>query len=228
MGMWPGSAEELIAEQEMLRGAAAEPWEPSGEPLKVAGCFVCFPRGETGPGAPGDPAWAAAAIVEDGRVTTRAVVSGEAGAAYEPGLLALREGPLLGAAVKALKAQPDVVLVDATGRDHPRRAGLALHLGAVLDMPTAGVTHRLLTAEGDWPEAKQGATAPIKLDGETVGYWLRTKEGTRPLAIHAAWRTTPETAVTVVRDSLRRTRTPQPLREARRLARTARAKAGGA
>jgi deoxyribonuclease V len=227
MGMWPGSAEDLIAEQEMLRSAAPEPWEPSGEPLKVAGCFVCFPRGETGPGAPGDPAWAAAAIFEAGRVAARAVASGEAGAAYEPGLLALREGPLLEAAVNELKAQPDVVLVDATGRDHPRRAGMALHLGAVLDMPTVGVTHRPLAADGDWPEDKQGATAPIQLDGETVGYWLRTKEGTRPLAIHAAWRTTPETAVNVVCDSLRRTRTPQPLREARRLARTARAKVGG-
>jgi deoxyribonuclease V len=225
MGIWPGSAEELIAEQEALRSAAPEPWRPAGEPLKVAGCFVCFPRGETGPGAPGDPAWAGAAIVEEGRVTARAVVSGEAGAAYEPGLLALREGPLLEAAVSELKREPDVLLVDATGKDHPRRAGLALHLGAVLDLPTVGVTHRLLAAEGDWPEDEQGASAPFQLGGETVGHWLRTKEGTRPLAIHAAWRTTPEVAVEVVRDSLRRTRTPQPLREARRLARTARAKA---
>jgi deoxyribonuclease V len=227
MGMWPSSPEDLIAAQEALRSAAPEPWEPPGEPLNVAGCFVCFPRGETGAGAAGDPAWAAAAAVRGGRLGARAVVSGEAGAAYEPGLLALREGALLEAAVRGLRGEADVVLVDATGRDHPRRAGLALHLGAVLDLPTVGVTHRLLTAEGNWPEDKRGAIAPFQLDGETLGYWLRTKEGTRPLAIHAAWRTTPETAVDVVQESAGRTRTPQPLREARRLARTARAKGGG-
>jgi hypothetical protein len=63
------------------------------------------------------------------------------------------EGPLLEAAVRALPAQPDVLLVDATGRDHPRRGGLALHLGAALDLPTVGVTHRPPVAEEerlDW------------------------------------------------------------------------------
>jgi deoxyribonuclease V len=223
---WPTSPEELISEQEELRSGAPGQWQPPEHPIRLAGCFVCFPRGETGPGAPGDPGWAAAAIVENGRLTARAVVSGEAGASYEPGLLALREGPLLEAAVRELTGPPEVLLVDATGKDHPRRAGLALHLGAVLDLPTVGVTHRLLEAEGEWPEDRKGAGAPFRLDGETVGYWLRTKEGTRPLAIHAAWRTTPETAVTVVLAALRGTRTPAPLRQARRLARTARAKAG--
>ncbi|HEY8236284.1 MAG TPA: endonuclease V, partial [Gaiellaceae bacterium] len=74
-----------------------------------------------------------------------------AGNAYEPGLLALREGPVLETAVRALTARPDALLVDATGRDHPRRAGLALQLGAILDLPSVGVTHRPLLADGDWP-----------------------------------------------------------------------------
>ena len=221
---WPTSPGELVAEQEALRGATPEPWQPPGEQLTVAACFVCFPRGETGPGAAGDPGWAAAAATTRGRVTARAVVSGEAGAAYEPGLLALREGPLLEASVRQLPTQPDVLLVDATGRDHPRRAGLALHLGAILDLPTVGVTHRLLTAEGEWPEDRHGATAPFTVGGETVGYWLRTRTGTRPLAIHAGWRTPPRVAVDIVSKSLGHMRTPEPLRQARRLARTARAR----
>ena len=74
--------------------------------------------------------------------------SGPAGGPYLPALLALREGPLLEQAVRALPIAPEVLVVNATGRDHPRRAGLALHLGAVLGVPTVGVTTRPLVAEG--------------------------------------------------------------------------------
>ncbi len=137
-------------------------------------------------------------------------------------MLALREGALLEAAVRALPQPPDVLLVDATGRDHPQRAGLALHLGAVLDLPTVGVTHRPLVAEGEWPPDERGARSPLTVDGELVGYWLRTRAGTRPLAAHAAWRTDPETAAEVVFATCR-ARTPEPLRQARRRAREARA-----
>jgi deoxyribonuclease V len=157
-------------------------------------------------------------------VAASAVVAGEAGAPYEPGLLALREGPLLEAAVRSLAQQPDALLVNATGRDHPRGAGLALHLGAVLELPTVGITHRLLLAEGAWPPDERGATNAFHVDGEPIGYWLRTRRGTRPLAVHGAWRTDPKTAVAVVLATLDPgRRTPAPLREARRLARNARA-----
>lgn len=150
------------------------------------------------------------------------MVRGRAGAPYEQGLLALREGALLETAVRALPERPDVLLVDATGSDHPRRAGLALHLGAVLGMPTVGVTHRPLIAEGEWPADERGARSPLLLGGELVGYWVRTKAGTRPLAAHAAWRTDSETAAEVVL-SASQARTPEPLRRARRRAREARA-----
>ena len=189
----------------------------------MGGCFVCFPRGEAGRGHPGDRGWAAATLVHNGRHLAGAVVSGEAGAAYEPGLLALREGPLLEAAVRALPQPPDVLLVDATGRDDPRAAGLALHLGSVLGTPTVGVTHRPLVAQGGWPIDERGATSPLAVRDETVGVWLRTKAGTRPLAVHAAWRTDPKTAAAVVRAATIGAQTPEPLRQARRLARTARA-----
>jgi deoxyribonuclease V len=220
---WPASAEALVRAQQELSGETPPPWRLSNAPLAVGACFVCFERGPSGPGRKGEPGWAGAAIVRGGRVVASAVATGEAGAAYEPGLLALREGPLLEDALRGLPDRPDVVLVDATGRDHPRRAGLALHLGAILDAPTVGITHRPLVASGEWPRDERGATSPLELDGAVVGFWLRTKRGTRPLAVHAAWRTDPETAVRIVAATLGGLRTPEPLRAARRVARSARA-----
>jgi len=208
--------EELIEEQQRL--AALDPVLWRLKPgARVGAVFVCFTRGGSGPGRAGDPAWACACA---GRETV--AVADRAGAQYEPGLLALREGTLLEAAVRALAQPPDVLLVDATGRDHPRRAGLALHLGAVLDLPTVGVTHRPLVAEGAWPPDERGAMSPLLIDDELAGYWLRTRPGTRPLAVHAGWRTDPDIAIDVVR-STSRLRTPEPLRRARRRAREARA-----
>jgi deoxyribonuclease V len=152
-----------------------------------------------------------------------AAVSGEAGAPYVPGRLVMREGLVLEAAVRALPAAPDVLLVDATGRDHPRRAGMAIQLGARLDVPTVGVTHRPLLAAGDWPEDVRGASSPLLLEGETVGVWLRTRRGARPLAIHPGWRTGVDVAISVVLAVGGPRRTPEPLRVARRLAREKRA-----
>jgi deoxyribonuclease V len=199
----------LIEEQRELADAWRPDWLPPEGPLAIAGCFVCF-EGETG--------FAAAAC--EG---VSAVATGPVTAAYESGLLALRELDLLAAAVRGLPSSPDALLVNATGRDHPRRAGLALHLGAVLALPTAGVTHRPLVAAGEWPRDERGATSPLLLEGDLVGYWVRTRRGTRPLAVHAAWRTDADAAVELVLLSVRRARTPEPIREARTVAREARA-----
>jgi deoxyribonuclease V len=214
---WPATAAELEAEQRALAAATPPRWELLPGAV-VGACFVCFERGESGPGRAGERAWAGAALGG-----TDAVVTGAAGAPYERGLLALREGALLEAAVRALAERPHVLLVDATGRDHPRRAGLALHLGAVLDLPTVGVTHRPLLASSDWPADIPGATAPLEHGGELVGHWVRTVRGRRPLAVHAAWRTDPATAVEVVLACTHGRRTPEPLRRARTAARVARA-----
>ena len=116
-------------------------------------------------GIPGDRGWAGAATMCAGELVATASAVGVAGAGYEPGLLALREGPLLAAAVRGLPNAPDVLLVDATGRDHPRRAGLALHLGAVLGLATVGVTHRPLHADGAWPEDDRYAVALFDSQG---------------------------------------------------------------
>jgi deoxyribonuclease V len=220
---WPADDEALDSAQAALAGATPAPWRPGDAPV-IAGCFVCFRRGIGGTGARGEPGWAAAAIGADGPV---AAVRGTAGAPYRAGRLALREGPLLEAAVRALATPPDVLLVDATGRDHPRRSGLATHLGAVLDLPTVGVTHRPLLARGDWPAEERGARSPLTLGGETVGAWLRVAARRRPLAVHAAWRTDVDTAIAVVLACTARVRTPEPLRRARRAARRTRAGDGG-
>jgi deoxyribonuclease V len=147
-------------------------------------------------GALEPPPWRFDAAARVGGVFVCGVVVGGR-RSVRAGLLALREGPLFEAAVRALPEQPDALLVDATGRDHPRRAGVALHLGVVLDLPTV---------------ASLLATGCVRARG-------------RPLAVHAAWRTDAETAAEFVLSTCR-ARTPEPLRHTRRQAREARA-AGG-
>jgi deoxyribonuclease V len=147
-------------------------------------------------------------VVFDGRrLLAWTVFQGQFAAAYEPGYLALREGALLEQAVLALPIRPEALLVNATGLDHPRRAGLAIHLGAQLGLPTVGVTERRLLPGG----------------GEEVARPVVTRTGSRPLIVHPGWRTDLDTAVQVVERLSFAARTPEPLREARRLARTARA-----
>lgn len=224
LAMWPATTAELLRMQDELAALTPPAWRPSVPRPLVAGCFVCFRRGQEGPGWAGEPAWAAAVLMlGDRRQAGSAVVSGRAAAPYEPGLLALREGPLLEAAVRALPEPPDVVLANATGRDHPRGAGLALHLGAVLGLPSIGVTDRPLLATGRAPDPERGATSPLSLHQSEVARRLRTRAGARPIVVHAGWRTDLDTAVSVVLASTRRARTPEPLRRARRAARQARA-----
>lgn len=222
--MWPSTAAALIELQDELaaRPAPEAAFDPSAP---VGGCFACFGRGGTGAGRAGDSGWAGAALVQSRRALAAIAVAGAAGGPYAPGLLALREGPLLAAAVRHLPFLPPMLLVDGTGRDHPRWAGLAVHLGVVLGVPTVGVTHRPLLAEGEWPADRRGAASPLRLHGRLVGFWLRTREGARPLAVHAAWGTSPETAVEVVLAATGRARTPEPLRAAREAARRGRAAA---
>jgi deoxyribonuclease V len=230
------------------------PWRMPPDPL-VGGCFVAFERATTGPGRAGDRAWAGAvawrpsathapgevrfrrsdAALRGSRagrwarqasdVEGRAVSTGRAGAAYRAGFLALREGPVLARVAERLLPTPDVVMVDATGADHVRRAGLAIHLGAVLGLPTVGVTRRPLLAGGSPPTPERGRTSPLVLGGEVVARWVCTRSGARPVVAHPGWRTGVDTAVEVVLlASTEAARTPVPLQEARRVAREARAR----
>jgi deoxyribonuclease V len=222
MATWPATAHELTQLQHALAELTPEHWQPPANLLRIGACFVCFERLH-GAGAAGDRGFAGAAVTYRRRLLAGVSVSGPAGGPNRSTLLALREGPLLEQAVRALAIAPEVLVVNATGRDHPRRAGLALQLGVVLGLPTVGVTTRPLVAQGAWPVDHRGATARLLLGGEVVGFWVRTRPGARPLAVHAAWQTDPEDAVQVVLAATRRARTPEPLRRARTLARTRRA-----
>jgi deoxyribonuclease V len=218
---WPTTLDELIATQRSLSAMTPLPWRPPTGPLAIGGVWFTAPRGSSGD-RPGEPAWAAAAVV--GERTEDAVARGVTGAGYVAGSLAMREGPLLETAVAALDEPPDVLLVNATGRDHPLRAGLALHLGAVLDVPTIGVTNRPLLASGLEPGTERWAVSELRLEGVVVGAWLRTQAGSRSIVVHPAWQTSLETALTLVRRSIGSARTPEPLRRARRSARLGRAR----
>jgi deoxyribonuclease V len=171
--------------------------------------------------------WAAAVALDDRGPVAESVVRGRTGAGYRAGYLALREGPLLDESIRSLGVEPDVVLVNATGLDHPRGAGLALHLGAVVGIPTVGVTDRPLLSGGPPPGPERFATSPLFIDGKQVAAYLRSRRGARPIVVHPAWRTDVRTAIEVVGAFVWRARTPEPLRLARRAARLARARDEG-
>jgi deoxyribonuclease V len=221
---WPADAAQLRAAQRHLATLAPPAWQLTAG-ARVGACFICFAEDPEALAAAGEPAWAAAVTFDEGRRVAAAVVSGLTRARYQAGLLALRCGPLLEQAVASLPQRPEVLLVNGTGRDHPRRAGLALHLGAALDAATVGVTDRPLLTQSLAFGVRDAAldALPLKLGGAVVAYFVETRPGARGVVAHGAWRTDPLTALTVVRAATAAGRTPAPLREARRLARTARA-----
>jgi deoxyribonuclease V len=223
--MWPPTADALVRVQWKLAAMSPPPWRPSSAHPLLAGCHVSFTRRAPGRGGVGERGWAAAVLMRDGRLIESAVAAGVAGAPYELGKLALREGPLLEAAARALCEPPELLIVHAAGRDHPRGGGLALHLGAALDVPSVGVTDRPLGATGAPPPADRGATSRLVVDGVEVARMLRTRAGARPVVVHPGWRTDLDTATRIALAATRDFRTPEPLRCARRLARHVRAAA---
>lgn len=211
---WPATPDDLAREQDRLALASREPWTPPARTPRVGACAVVFGRaGEDGVG------WAAAVVEEARTVIAKATRIARIDAPFHAGQLALREGPILDAVVSALAQRPDVLLVAAAGRDHPRRVGLALHLGAVLDLPTVGVTDHPLLAAGDEPARAWGSRAPLRIGGEVVAYAVRTRGGAKPVVAHAAWRTSAKVAAEVVLASCALARWPEPMRAARTLAR---------
>ncbi|MCV2489348.1 endonuclease V [Geodermatophilus sp. YIM 151500] len=216
--LWSADPAAARAEQRRLAALAPPTWQPGPPPWTVAGvALTAGPADHEGR----DPVRAAAVLLRGSEVLATRVEEAVAPAPYVAGLQGVREGPLLAVAVRGLGRRPDVLLVAAAGRDHPRRAGLALQLGAVLDVPTVGVTDRPLAARGPQPGPGRGSTAPLLLDGADVARWVRTATGVRPVVASAAWRTTAGVAAAVVLATSSGARTPEPLREARRLARTA-------
>lgn len=133
---------------------------------------------------------------------------------YVPGLLSFREGPVLEEAFEKLTTEPDVFLFDGMGIAHPRRIGIASHMGLWLQRPTIGCGKTLLCGRyGPLPEEK-GAAAPLVDKGETIGVALRTRTATNPMFIspgHLA--DIPSATELVLRCSLKY-RLPEPIRMA--------------
>jgi deoxyribonuclease V len=133
---------------------------------------------------------------------------------YVPGLLSFREAPPLIAAWRQLERRPDVLLVDGQGRAHPRRFGIACHLGLLLDLPAIGCAKSILVgthapvgeAPGDW--------SPLVHAGETVGAALRTRRGVAPIYVSVGHRVDLPSALALVLRCLGPTRVPEPTRQA--------------
>jgi deoxyribonuclease V len=133
---------------------------------------------------------------------------------YVPGLLSFRECPVLLAAFARLRTEPDLILVDGQGRAHPRRFGLACHLGILFDKPTIGCAKSRLIGEHQEPGWTAGSTTPLMLGEERLGEVLRTRDGVRPIYISTGHRVALDSAVRLVRQCGDGFRIPKPTREA--------------
>jgi deoxyribonuclease V len=133
---------------------------------------------------------------------------------YVPGLLSFREAPALLDAWAKLQTEPDVVVLDGQGIAHPRRLGIASHLGLVLDRPTFGCAKSVLTGKFGEPAPERGAWSPMVDRGETVGAALRTKNRTNPVYISPGHLLDLETAVALTRQTDGGYRIPEPTRRA--------------
>jgi deoxyribonuclease V len=152
----------------------------------------------------------------------RCWVSREVPFPYLPGYFAFREGPAIISAVGGLIRRPDLLLVDGHGRAHPRRAGIASHVGLLLGIPTVGVAKRILAGSAGEFGPARGSMYPIWDRGEIVGMAVRTKAGSRPVFVSAGFATDLGTAVAAVLSTTGSSRIPAPLREAHRISREVR------
>lgn len=146
------------------------------------------------------------------RIVEVKVVSGKLDFPYIPGLLSFRESSLTLEAFEQLNIIPDVILVDGQGIAHPRRLGLASHLGLFLDTPTIGCAKSLLCGQGKEPGVATGSYAEI-IDGrEVIGAALRTRPGVRPVYVSIGHKVDLETAIYWVMMCCRGYRLPEPAR----------------
>lgn len=137
---------------------------------------------------------------------------------YVPGLLAFREGPVVLAALEQVAGRPDVLMFDAQGLAHPRRMGLATHLGVLLDMPAVGCAKSRLCGKHEEPEERKGGWVPLLDRDEVIGAVVRTRDGVQPLFVSIGHRMNLETAISLVLGCTTKYRLPEPARWAHRVA----------
>ncbi len=138
---------------------------------------------------------------------------------YVPGLLAFREAPVLLDALERLRSEPDVLVFDAHGYAHPRRMGLASHLGIILDRPSIGCAKSVLVGDHDEPPPQAGAWTPLVHDGEVIGAALRTRARVKPVFASVGHRVSLPTAIALLLRCCDGFRVPRPTRLADRLVR---------
>ncbi|WP_327698890.1 endonuclease V [Streptomyces sp. NBC_00459] len=139
----------------------------------------------------------AAAVVLDAAsldVVAEATAAGRVPFPYVPGLLAFREIPAVLAALEALPVPPGVVVCDGYGLAHPRRFGLASHLGVLTGLPTIGVAKNPFTFGYEEPGASRGSASPLLAGAEEVGRALRTRDAVKPVFVSVGHRTSLDTA----------------------------------
>lgn len=137
---------------------------------------------------------------------------------YIPGLLSFREVPPLIEAYHKLERKPDILLCDGQGIAHPRRLGLATHMGLCLDIPTVGCAKKRLCGKHAPLDEHKGSYTPLIYRGVTVGYVFRSRNKVKPLYISPGHLADLETSRAIIERCLGRFRLPEPLRQAHQLA----------
>ncbi len=210
---WPQSVGEARTVQEKLRGKVVTR-DRIGRVRTVAGIDI---------GYEGDSHLARAAAVVLAfpalEPVEAAVVRVPVKFPYLPGYLSFREVPAALAVLAKLKHPPDLILCDGQGLAHPRRFGLACHLGVLLDIPTIGVAKSHLIGEpGGRLGRVKGSWVPLVDSGEIIGALLRTRTGVKPVYVSIGHRVSLDTAIDFVLRCAPRYRLPETTRRAHRLA----------
>ncbi|HUR52864.1 MAG TPA: deoxyribonuclease V [Gemmataceae bacterium] len=214
---WPTTEAEAVALQHDL-AARVDVSAPLASFDTVAGCDIAYHLT--------DPILYAAVVVLDARdlsVVEEQVVTREVKFPYIPGLLSFREIPPLLSAFSSLRHAPDVVMLDGQGVAHPRRFGLACHLGLWLDLPCLGCAKSWLLGEYDEPGPNVGDRAPLTVNGDAVGVVMRSAGGAKPVFVSPGHKLDVASAVEVVRRTLSGFRHPAPTRAAHMAGNRARA-----
>jgi len=146
------------------------------------------------------------------RLVETKVAQGRPNFPYVPGLLSFRESPLTLAACEKLTIIPDLILVDGQGIAHPRRLGLASHLGLFLNTPTIGCAKSLLCGQHEEPAIEPGSYAEVVDRDETIGVALRTRLGVKPVYVSIGHKVDLDTAIHWVMNCCRGYRLPEPTR----------------
>ncbi len=210
--MTPSGAE-LIALQRRLAAQVSKPSKSIQAPRTVAGIDVAFPE-------KGRITRAAAVLLSFPalQVIDQATAELPTTLPYIPGLLSFRELPAVLAALENLNQQPDLVLCDGQGLAHPRRFGIACHLGVTTGLTTIGVGKSRLCGQFDEPGSERGASRPLLDGGEIIGKVLRTRTRVKPVFVSIGHRIGLDQAVDLVLNCSSRYRLPEPIRQADRLA----------